>query len=82
MTTYVVEAYDKYGLQVLGNCHGQGFIHANNYKKTLAYKNLKTNHNNRIEQYKIFKLLGDESQKYNGQACELVETVWIQDLTN
>ena len=73
---YYVQAYDKHGLQVLGNMHGQGRIIAKSLKglrRTNAYKAIKSGAlaGDRIEQYSI-------SVGYDQSA---IERIWIQDLT-
>ncbi len=76
---YLIEAYDKYGLQILGNGNGQGFVRATQYKRTLLYKNLPRLAGERVEQYKILKVLNPDRPSVS--PVELVETLWIQDLT-
>lgn len=70
----LIEAYDKYGLQVLGNSYGQGFIDAKQYKRTKRYKNLKNLAGDRIEQYRIMKSIG--ASIYD-PSYELLEILYI-----
>ena len=35
-----IECFHADGSQILGNCDGQAVIHAQNYRRTNAYKNL------------------------------------------
>jgi len=55
---YHVAAYDQHGLQVLGNLDGQGIFEAKQFNRCNWFKRLNKfkTLNNRIEQYKIFKL--------------------------
>ena len=70
MIQIYVEAYDEYGLQVLGNLDGQGFFKCKDYKRTAWYKALATRKtlNDRIQLYKIVRLSSRDN-------CEVLETV-------